>query len=158
MAQKYLTAFDYVDLHANLILQKHARVSELQKLSLHMTKPINWPVCPAKTQISLGICPVWSVFAVHSKDTKVHAHSENSDQTGWTLRLIWVFAGCTGHFVGLSCCSSNQTKALRALQTEMHIQGRLRSACASVQSGQTSLWACHSSLLYIAGSHFTTHT
>ena len=25
-----------------------------------MTKPTKWPVCPAKTQISLGIHPVWS--------------------------------------------------------------------------------------------------
>ena len=23
-----------------------------------------------------------------------------TDQTGWMPRLIWVFAGCTGHFVG----------------------------------------------------------
>ena len=28
-------------------------------MSRHMTKPTKWPVCPAKTQISLGICPVW---------------------------------------------------------------------------------------------------
>ena len=31
-----------------------------------MTKPTKWHVRPAKTQISLGIRPVWSVFAVHS--------------------------------------------------------------------------------------------
>ena len=30
------------------------------KTSRRMTKPAKWPVCPAKTQISLGICPVWS--------------------------------------------------------------------------------------------------
>ena len=29
-------------------------------LSLCMTKPTKWPECPAKTQISLGIFPVWS--------------------------------------------------------------------------------------------------
>ena len=29
-------------------------------LSHLMTKPTKWHVCPAKTQISLGICPVWS--------------------------------------------------------------------------------------------------
>ena len=28
------------------------------------------------------------------------AHSKDSDQTGRMLRLIWVFAGCTCHFVG----------------------------------------------------------
>ena len=33
-------------------------------LSRSTTKPTKRPVCPAKTQISLGICPVWSEFAV----------------------------------------------------------------------------------------------
>ena len=30
----------------------------------------------------------------------LHADSEDSDQSGRMLRLIWVFAGRTGHFVG----------------------------------------------------------
>ena len=30
----------------------------------------------------------------------LHAESEDSDQTGWMPRLILVFAGRTGHFVG----------------------------------------------------------
>ena len=30
----------------------------------------------------------------------LHADSEDSDQTGRMSRLIWVFAGHTGHFVG----------------------------------------------------------
>ena len=29
----------------------------------------------------------------------LHADSEDSDQTGRIPRLIWVFAGCTCHFV-----------------------------------------------------------
>ena len=29
-------------------------------MSRLLTKPTKWPLCPAKTQISLGICPVWS--------------------------------------------------------------------------------------------------
>ena len=52
-----------------------------------MRKPTKWHVRPAKTQISLGI------LATH------WVHSEDSDQTGWMPRLIWVFAGCS-HFVG----------------------------------------------------------
>ena len=59
----------------------------------------------AKTQISLGIRPVWSessltawrklgTFATH------WAHSEASDQTGRMTRLIWVFAGRTCQYVG----------------------------------------------------------
>ena len=61
-------------------------------------------LCPAKTQISLSIRPVWSEsslsawrkrgsLATHS------AHSEDSDQTGQMPRLIWVFAGHTCHSV-----------------------------------------------------------
>ena len=36
---------------------------EVFRISLYerlMTKPTKWHVRPAKTQISLGICPVWS--------------------------------------------------------------------------------------------------
>ena len=42
-------------------------------LSHSTTKPTKWHGRPAKTQISLGICPVWSEFAVHMK--KVHPPS-----------------------------------------------------------------------------------
>ena len=66
---------------------------------------------PAKTQMSLGIHPVWSEsslsawrklgsLATHS------AHSEDSDQTGRTPRLIWVFAGRTVTLLVLSCRGS----------------------------------------------------
>ena len=62
-------------------------------------------VRPAKTQISLDIHPVWSESSLCAqwvaKDTSfLHADSEDSDQTGRTTRLIWVFTGCTCHFVG----------------------------------------------------------
>ena len=70
-----------------------------------MTKPTKWPVRPAKTLISLGICPVWSESSLcaHSvaKDLSfLHADSEDSYQTGHPPRLIWVFAGRSGHFIG----------------------------------------------------------
>ena len=62
-------------------------------------------VRPAKTQISLGICPVLSESLLCAqwvaKDLNfLHADSEGSDQSGWMPRLIWVFAGCTCHYVG----------------------------------------------------------
>ena len=62
-------------------------------------------VRPAKTQISLGIHPVWpesSLCALRiAKDPRfLHAKSEDSDQTGWMPKLIWVIAGRTGYFVG----------------------------------------------------------
>ena len=70
-----------------------------------MTKPTKWHVCSAKTHVSLGIRPVWSEFSLSAwrklGSFATHwVHSEDSDQTGWMPRLIWVFAGCTCHFVG----------------------------------------------------------
>ena len=59
---------------------------------------------PAKSQISLGIRPVWSESSlcaqlVVKSPMFLHADSNDSDQTGHPPRL-WVFAGCTGNFVG----------------------------------------------------------
>ena len=68
-------------------------------------------VRPAKTQISLGIRPVWSecsLFAWRKLGSlATHwAHSEDSDQTGWMPRLISVFAGRTLILLVLSCRGS----------------------------------------------------
>ena len=59
----------------------------------------------AKTQISLGIRPVWSESSLCTqlvaKDLSfLHADSEDSDQTRQMPRLIRVFSGRTCHFVG----------------------------------------------------------
>ena len=75
------------------------------KLSRLVTKPAKWSVRPAKTQISLGIHPVWSESSqcaqwVAKDPLLFHAHSKDSDQTGQMPRLIWVFAGRKCHFVG----------------------------------------------------------
>ena len=74
-------------------------------LSWSTTKPTTWFVRPVRTQISLGIRPVWSesllcALLVAKDPNFLHADSQNSDQTGWMPRLIWVFAGHTDHFVG----------------------------------------------------------
>ena len=62
---------------------------------------------PAKTQISLGIRPVRSVFACTQWVAKhprfIHADSEDSDQT----ERIWVFAERTLTLLVLSCRSSS---------------------------------------------------
>ena len=64
-----------------------------------MTKPIKWHVRPAKTQISLGIQPVWSESSMSvwrnlgSLDT-YWVHSDDFDKTARTDRLInlrWVY-------------------------------------------------------------------
>ena len=68
-------------------------------------------VRPAKTQISLGIRPVWSESSLSAwrsiGSLATHwVHSEDSDQTGRMPRLIWVFAGRTLILLVLSCRSS----------------------------------------------------
>ena len=69
-------------------------------------------VRPAKTQISLGIRPVWSESLLCTqwvaKDPSfLHADSEDSDQTGPMPRLVWVFAGRTLILLVLSCRGSS---------------------------------------------------
>ena len=53
-----------------------------------------------KTQISQGICPVWSASSLSAwrklGSLATHwTHSEDSDQTGRMPRLIWFFTGRT---------------------------------------------------------------
>ena len=68
-------------------------------------------VRPAKTQISLGIRPVWleaslSAWRNLGPLTTHWAHNEDSDQTGRMPRLIWVIAGRTLSLLVLSCRGS----------------------------------------------------
>ena len=82
-----------------------------QHLSHLVTKPTKWHVRPAKTQISLGICPVWSESSLSTwrslGSLATHwAHSEDSDQTGQMPRLIWVFTGRTTTLLVLAWGSS----------------------------------------------------
>ena len=74
-------------------------------MSRHMTKPTKWLMHPVKTQISLGYRPVWSESSLSAwrKLGSLATHwvySEDSDQSGRMPRLIRIFTGCTGHFVG----------------------------------------------------------
>ena len=74
-------------------------------LSCRMAKPTQWHVRPAKTQISLGISPVWSESSLSAWRnirplTIFWAQSEDSDKTWRMPRLSWVFAGRTRHWVG----------------------------------------------------------
>ena len=66
-------------------------------LSHLMTNPTKWHVHPAKTQISLGIRPVWSVFAVCMKKHWTLNYLLSAQWrlwSDWVTGLIWVFAGC----------------------------------------------------------------
>ena len=85
-----------------LILESYEpRHDKTNKISVH----------PAKTQISLGICPVWSGSSMCAqwvaKDPNfLHVGSKDSDQTGQMPRLIWVFAGRTVTLLVLSYSGS----------------------------------------------------
>ena len=74
-------------------------------------KTNNVAVRPAKTQISLGIRPVWSESSLSAwrnlGPSATHwAHCKDSDQTGRMPRLVWVFAGCPVTLLVLSWGSS----------------------------------------------------
>ena len=88
-----------------------ARLVSNLHLSRIMTKPTKWHVRPAKTQISLGIRPVWSESSLsawrnHGSLATQKVHSEDSDRTGRMPRLIWVFLVCTATLLVLSWGSS----------------------------------------------------
>ena len=65
--------------------------------SRFMTKPTKWNVCPAKTQISLGIHPVWSESSLSAGrklgSLATHwAHSEDADQTLGAQAILLVLS------------------------------------------------------------------
>ena len=59
-----------------------------------MTKPTKWPMRPVLSESLLSAWRNLGSLPTHLE------HREDSDQTGRMPRLIWVFAGCTCHFVG----------------------------------------------------------
>ena len=100
-----------------------------------MIKPTKWHVCPPKDSDQPGHlpsrCPDWSESSLAAqwvaKDPSLlHADSNDSDQTGWMPRLIWVFAGSTGNFVGF---------VMRQLKSEML---KINNRCPEKQVCQNS--------------------
>ena len=90
-----------------------AAIKDFQQLLLEPRhdKTNKVTVCPAKTQISLGIRPVWSESLLSAQwvaknPSFLHAESEDSGQTGRMPRLIWVLAGRTVIWLVLSCRGS----------------------------------------------------
>ena len=54
------------------------------EMSRLMTKPTKWHVHPVKTQISLSIHPVWSVFAVCMKKAWILSYTLNAQRRLWS--------------------------------------------------------------------------
>ena len=80
-------------------------------MSCPITKPTKWPVCPAKTQISLGIRRIWSKSSLYAWRNIWHLHVTTylAHQTKQMQRLTWVFTGRTSFcwFCGAAaqmCC------------------------------------------------------
>ena len=88
--------------HIEIQAEEYARIENVRE-NLHEPrhdKTNKMSVRPAKTQISLGIRPVWSESSLSAwknlGSLATHwVHSEDSDQTGRMPRFIWVFAGRT---------------------------------------------------------------
>ena len=70
--------------------QRRLMNSKIWRKSHSMTKPTKWPMRPAKTQIRLGIHPLWSVFAVRIKKSWDFSYSMSGQQRLFRL------GGCTG--------------------------------------------------------------
>ena len=140
---QFSSPYDNFHLHMTIYIPIWQFTSPYDNFHLHMTifipilmhslafkpqhdKTNKMRVRPAKTQISLGICPVWSESSlcthwVAMDPRFLHADSEDSDQTGWKPRLIWVFAGRRLILLVLSyrgsfflpnckCCQQSKTK------------------------------------------------
>ena len=128
------------------------------RLTKHMsclvTKPTKWHVRPAKTQISLGIRPVWSVFAVRMKKAWVLSYPLSAQQRLWSdwadakadLSLRWVHS----HFVGfvtrrlirLPVCHKGNTVKILSFRSDtcrcgQTVQTQNRLLLGAVWSGST---------------------
>ena len=121
-------------------------------------KTNNVAVRPAKTQISLGVRPVWSESSLSAWRKlgflATHwAYREDSDQTGgcrgWSESLLGTHSLCwfchvVAHMsqdgdVKQQYCKSNMSHAMRKPAYAIHEQQRCRSACTSVESVVHSL-------------------
>ena len=115
-------------------------------MSGSMTKPTKFHMHPAKTQISLGICPVWSESSLCAlKDSQGPKASSCGQQ-----RLIRL-GGCTGWsesslnaqviLLVLSCWGSSMSMTNPTKSHYSSYPSETWSICTSLQSGQSSLGA-----------------
>ena len=99
-------------------------------------------VRPAKTQIR----PVWSEPSLCAqwvpKDPSfLHADSEDSDQTGWMPRLIWVFAGRTVILLVLSWGGSYLGSTFsRAVHTDDEVNATIAIASVAFDRLRGNVW------------------
>ena len=91
-----------------------------------MTIPTKWHAHPAKTQISLGICPVWSVFVVRMNKAWVLSYRVDAQAD---LSLLWAHS----HFVGF---------VMRRLNFENRLLVKVGWLCWGLTSQSTIFQSC----------------
>ena len=95
-------ALGHQNLDSRSLLKAFLKPPKLYELPHDKTNKMT--VRPAKTQVSLGIRPIWSEPLLCAQwvaqGPSFFMRTAKTDQTGWMPRLIWVFAGRTCHFVG----------------------------------------------------------
>ena len=96
-----------------------------------MTKPTKWPERPAKTQISLDISTVWSVFAVRMKKPWILSYRLRAQRRRWSDWADVRLGGCPGwsesslgaqSLLVLPCCSSFQVAKARKKSMPFNLQ------------------------------------
>ena len=116
------------------------RKRERKKYEPPHDKTNKMTVRSAKTQVSLGIRPVWSESSLSAwrklGSLATHwAHSEDSDQTGRMPRLSWVFTGAHAILFVLSWGCSYKERNWRKDKTERNYllflisHGENRNSC-----------------------------
>ena len=74
------------------------------KLNLRTTKTAKWPVRPSKTQSAWASAKADQSLRCPREDRLGLSYPLSAQRRLWSdwalTRLIWVVAGCTGHFVG----------------------------------------------------------
>ena len=117
-------------------------------ISCLMTKPTKWHVCPAKTQISLGIRPIWSesslsVWRKLGSSSTHWAHSK--DWSDWAdaqadLSLHWAHS----HFVGY---------VMRWLSFYYNLQLPVKRHSGNKMLKQIYIWSFNTNLSCIRLTH-----
>ena len=135
----------------NMSREWHVFSINLTKLmSRLMTKPTKWPLRPVKTQINLGVCPVWlesllSAWRNIGSSATHWAHCEDwSDcadaQADLSLRwVLWSFCWICHEVAEILSQGTKIHNCTLKIQISLHINKLSDSRCIVIQGRQRSL-------------------
>ena len=134
------------DSEAHYHLFFHYSQNNMLKMSFLMTKPTKWHVRPAKTQLSLGIRPVWSESSPCAQSVAkvprcLNAASKDSDQNGRMRCPGWSESSLGAHAIllVLSWGGSNVLNRVSLFGTDPLNNQHLYSVCRKLFGGIYSL-------------------